>query len=598
MRALYLLTALILFKLPFKAQAEDQIIAAKFSGVEKGQAAITQRFHQGKHGWFLDQRLMVGDSNPFLTKSNIFPNFSCTQQTLGTIFQQLQLNAMNKYALTEYLSHPEIEKYLAQSLKVADRPISFYQYLSPHSSGEGLNGLIKIPGAEVNQHFTTYQNTRSDKVLEQLHVRGSLYSVSGQKMNSNVSLVGVKPDYVPLPWMMDQDFKSFIGNEFTREKYPLIFELGRANASGEGQHKALSAFAGKDMLKEVVQYTDFHPDAINLAHVSFQCLSEENVNKLLTKFPSATVLRAPRDPKNVAVIIVPLRTYLEVHNPKQILNSWQNFESAIGRPVPAEKIVAFLGQLKRHTASYVDHIHKGKLQQVPLHVSASGLGRNFLPAEMLGELYGFKGAEIRNLVDQSIHLGDRAAIRQGGFIEGHLMPETVKDPAFGPFLEKLNESHSIKISNLDPVQGRDPEYVISSIVAGFEHTARATLRGLPNADQLLNEYIAGMAKEKVTLAVTTQFPETAATLRRLGPVKSFSVDLKSDGPSHSWWDTMQKISSGKIKRPSEKLEVFVFNMQQMLQFQRMMRATAPQNPKLWPQANPGFHAWQAEVSEP
>lgn len=585
--------------MPFSAFSADQIMAAKFSGLEKGQTAVIQRYFRGSKYWSFDPKsMLVGDSDHFFKKSDFYPQFSCVKKTLGTLFQQLQLNSMNKYAMTNYLSMPEIEHYLGESLKIADRPISFYQYLSHEASPEGMNGFLNPAEARSSLKFAAYSNTRSNVRVEDLHVRASLYSVSGQTMNVDVTWFGVKPESVPLPWMLDSDFKHLLGKEFTREKYPLIFELGRASSTGPEQHKALSALAGKDMLQEALQFSGFNDKGIDLATASFHCLSKENIQKLVEKFPRANILRSSRDPENNAVLLVSLRDYLGVHNPKLILESWQHFDAAIGRETAPEKMMAFFGQIKRHSGVFLDNQFRGKLESIPLHVSSAGLQRPFAPAGMLGELYGFKSAEVGRLMDQRVSLGVHSTLDQIGFVETPLMPHIVKDPSFGPYQIILDEHHAMKISNLDPAKGKDPEYVLSSIVAGFEHSARATLRGVPNGDKMLGQYVQAMYRDKAMVAVTTQFPETAATLRRLAPAHAYTLDLKNDGGANTWWDYTEKLSEGKIKRPSEKLEVFIFDMKQISQFQHMARARAPRDQVQWPQANPGYHAWQTEIIDP
>lgn len=513
---------------------------------------------------------------------------ACLANTLDSIFKRSQVFAMNKYLETGYLSKAEVEKYIHNSVDFTDRPVTFFHFVSSEVPPNGVNAL-----AGGDSYFkVSFKMDPNFKhaVPEGGHVRASLYTVAAQKMElgETAELANVKA--LDLPWMKDPDFNSSM-QKFNREKYPFIWEIGRAASTSPNEFAHLLGMAGQDILKELMHFGV--PDAKNIDHayVSFHALTAENTEKFSKLFPERIIARADHNPSNT-VFMVPLKEYLQKFPLTRYSEAHQLMSESLGVGRTVAENQAFIDAVKHMSYVPLDVRYKGKNLKTPIIFSSYPSGGLSAPIEHLAQHYKVKPADFEALLKKT---GGNFASQ--GVTTDAVWPGKLVDPLITHKVP-IQEGAVFQMGNLDPVLAKtDPDYVISNIVAMFDHYARQFLpanAGPEMLPQLVNE----MKRNKIQFMVTTHYPSTAEAIQKLVPKKKIKIDLTNDAHTRTVWESLIEQSGGKLTRPSNEMQGFTFDLDQIGQFRYFVYMKNQMDPKRLTLIRPGYHWWLQGASEP
>lgn len=571
------------------ANPHESIVVTKFAGFKDGKGGVLAAYTKGAQGWTPSSFRAYADSDVFNQVSNVSGN--CLNHTLDSLFKQSQLFAMNKYLETGYLSKVEVEKYISNSVDFTDRPVTFFHYLSSEAPPKGLNAYAGEE-ASFRLGFLKDKNTAKNAMPEDGYVRASLYTVAGQKMELAETAEVANMKFLELPWTKDPQFRKFSQN-FKRENYPLVWEIGRAASTGNTEFPQLLGMAGQDILKELMHYGVPNESVAEHAFVSFHALNAENMEKFSKLFPGRVIAHAENDVNN-AVYMVPLKEFFEKFPPARYTEGHKIMKEALGPNRSVAQNQAFIDAFKFSQYVPLDVRYKGKNLETPVIFTSIPSGYSYLPMDKLAEKYGVKSEDFYQMLKKN-----NGVFASQGVSTDVAWPGKMVDPLVPHKITQFQGQSVFQIGNLDPVLAKtDPDYVISNLVAMFDHYARQFMpQNMPN-ENILPQLVQELKRNNVRFMVTTHYPSTADAIQKLVPKQKFKIDLTHDPHTSVSWQEITKQSGGAIKRPSNEMQGFVFDLDQIGAFRYYVYHKNQLDPKKLPMIRPGYHWWLQGASEP
>ncbi len=567
--------------------ADDAILLTKFAGFKDGKGGVMGVFKKGSDGWATSNFRAYADSEMFKSQSNI--SNSCIINSLDSMFKQSQVFAVNKYLETGYVSKTEAQYDIAHSVDFTDRPISFFHYVSSEAPPGGVN---EFANEEASFKFGFLKNSFIDPkiVPKDGYVRASLYSIAAQKIELGETAEAANLKLLDLPWSTDPEFKNF---KFDRQKYPLVWEIGRAASTNNYEFPQLLGLAGQDILKDLMHYGVPDANLVDHSFVSFHAVNAENTEKFNKLFPGKIIAHGEND-KNFNVFMVPLKEYLEKFKPERFSEAQKIMKETLGAGRSVAQNQAFIEAFKYSEYLPLDVRYKGKNLHTPIIFSSIPSGYASLPMDKLAEKFGVKMQDVEALFKKN----------SGNFSAQHIStdvawPEKLVDPLVSHKITQFQGQSVFQIGNLDPVLAKsDPDYVISNLVAMFDHYARQFMPGNQTNPEMLQKLVLELKRNNVRFMLTTHYPETADAIKKLSPKQRISIDLAHDPHASVVWEEISKQSSGKIKRPSNEMQGFVFDLDQIGMFRYFVYQKNGMDPQRLTLIRPGFHWWLQGASEP
>jgi hypothetical protein len=575
---------LVLGPLAFAISDDDQIAVTRFAGFKNGQGATIGILTRENGAWKPSRIRAVGDGA--ISNLRAAPGVAqCLGGVLDNLFAQEQLLAFNKYVETGYISLAEAKHHLQNSINILDRPVTFYHVLTPEPPPRGLQAL-GVP-EEV-----TFKMLTSGPGMKETggYVSASLYSVAGQSLELAPMADVPSVVYHELPWMKDPDFAPATKHLFSREKYPFIWELGRAATTDVHEFPHLMAIAGQDIASEMLHVGVPNHEQLKGAYVSAQFLSQENTDKFAKMFGEYLFLRSETNPGKT-VFIVPLEKYLEKFPPRRYDHSHKAvFEAKLGKST--EETFQLFETLKYLQHQNLDIKYKGKNLSTPIVFSSTAAGELMVPLDLL--LTSHFKMDSKVFKDFK---GPKTQISMRGASLDIPWPEKLLDPAASHRLEGVWDGVPLQIANLDPkLVATDPQYVPAVFSGIFDHYMRQFAGDKGIEAELIQQIASKLKLSGVHFVVTTQYPKTAEVLRSMRPQREKVVDLSTDAHSTVVWEQLEKDSDGKLKRPSKNLYSFSFD--QLATARGWTYMANGRDYKKMPFVRPGYHWWLQGVSEP
>ena len=565
--------------------ADESILISKFPGGFGKEWSVLSHYHDSKLGFVPGQRYF-GDAGIFRDRNEIAMNH-CVLNFLRTLTGQGQLIAFETYLKNRILS-PEQVKDLYQSFShISDNPISFYHLLSEKLPPEPLQNVVHTEegvDAYLKMAFKPGEGTHPKAIPIQvggdpLYVHGSLYSVSGQKIHFKETGTG-NIEHLSLPWMHDPDFKEAAKYLFNREKYPLVWELGRASNDGVMDFNHLMNSASADIQRQLMHTGLPGEELESQAYVSLYVNNQENFERMEKSFKKSVFLRSEKDPHK-AVFMIPLKEFTQKFPGSNTYAGLKNLKNA-SQNLSEITLAKLEAQSELTGLQVLDFTYKQKRQSSPLILNSNPGRTNLVPIDPF--------MEHHQVDPKKMPTGEKFQIREAAFPQ-------IKDPGFLTSITHMNRDPWIQISNLDPqLAEKNPEYVASSIVASFDHFLRPYVVKEQGGTMTLAEAGENMKKNKLRFLVTTQYPETAKAIEFLQPSQSIPFDLSNDLNANTHWAEIERQSGGKVKRPSKILKGYFFTPDEVAKMRAWIYLGNGKDPLKIPQAQIGYFRWLQGMS--
>lgn len=585
-RLLALLYLVVCPALSHAISGDDLLVVTRFAGFPDGKGA-TMGVMERKNGvWRSNDVRTIGDSTVFRRKTAPGP-LDCFRGALDSLFGQAQLMAFNKYVETGYFTREEAIRYMNNSVSITDRPITFYNILSQEKPPLGLNALTGDPESALRYSL------KGPLIDKEGFVTASLYSVSGQKLVLTEAGDFPKIEQLELPWMKDPDFAEAAKYLFSRDKYPLIWELGRAATTDIHEFPHLLAMAGQDIAAEALHYGVPSAEYLDHAYVSAEFLSQENTDKFAKLFGEHLFLRAPDNPGKT-VFIVPLKKYLENFPPRRYETAHKLLHEAKVGLEDGGKSQQLIEMLK-----YAQHVNldlrlHGKNLASPIVFSSYLSGTTYIPTDAIFALQGIDRAGF-----DRVRAASNGPLYTRGLTIDMPWPGKLLDPSSAHLLPGKFDGFPMQISNLDPKLAKsDPLYIPSVLSGAFDHLARQFFgQGEIKAHQI-QPLVDELKRANGQFILTTHYPETAEVIRRYKPRSEKQFEVGADVHTGVVWSTLGEPAYGGLKRPGTKLYTFSFDFDQIGQMRYLAYQSSSMDPKKIPLARPGYFWWLQGVSEP
>ncbi len=395
--------------------------------------------------------------------------------------------------------------------------------------------------------------------------KASLWSVS----NLTYRLMdATKPgiDAVPLPFELDAVGKN-ADLKAIREKYPMMWEIGRAAQAEARQLDELLPFAVLNAIQEVagvVQMTHgmplLHPEnltgAVEHGAFVFHSLSEAHTRAYERRHPGRRIPGIGSD--SDAVFLVPLTEMIEKYSVEKKLAPIRQLIEASHGAFDTVKAVAFLIEVFRRRYQEVDPVLAGNRLGKPLVVSAVSRGSLMLPSGFF-EAWGLSAAAVPNVMElvgkheQLFYLPTQS--RLADWVE----PVT--------FENETRAKGAFYVTNLDPVglDGLTPfeatlmtqNYLFSAV----EQLVDMIYQPDPSRDaRTAEERLNALVKLNPGIAVGVTHPGLFKTLDNLNPASVIEKPVMPSGFEIA------------LKRPQgcgDKARLYVFSVAQLVPFLKM-----------------------------
>lgn len=582
----FLLAAFFFINDAFAISDLDKIAVTRFAGFPNGGGATMGMLIRENGAWKPSLVRALGDGAIGKLTDYTWCN-ELLEGNANHLFLQEQLLAFNKYLQTGYITFSEAKYHLQHSINILDRPVTFYHVLTQEPPPDGLQAL----GAPQEMQF---QMKMGGPGLAETggHVSASLYSVAGQMFELKPGADFPEVRHFELPWMKDPDFLPVVQKNFTREKYPLIWELGRAATTDVYEISHLMAIAGQDIASEVLHIGVPNTEYLKQAYVTAQFLSQENTDKFSKMFGKYLFGRSEKNPGKT-VFIVPLLEWLEKFPPRRYDSTFKAlFEKKLFKST--EESFKLIETLKYFQHQVLDVKFRGKNLASPIFFSAVAASDLMVPMELLLTSYFKMDPKTLNELK-----GESNQITARGNSIDIPWPEKLLDPGASHAMQGKWDGMPLQIANLDPeLAARDPQYIPAIFSGIFDHYMRQFGGGGGIDAQVIQQIAKALKEAQVHFVVTTQYPKTAQMLRMLKPQKEKTIDLSNDAHTQVVWEQLEKDSGGKLKRPSKSLYAFSFDLDQLAAARGMTFLASGRDYRNMPLIRPGVHWWLQGVSDP
>jgi hypothetical protein len=528
--------------------AANDILVTKFSGQIGRVSTMGQYEMRPGEGYRLTER-RYGRNEMFFSCPDLMSSYDLFGGARVDLFMAEQLKAFDRYLETGYLTRQEVAKYLQNSVQIQDRPISFFHSLTDDLSAGELKG--------VSPNVTLLMGGDG---IRQRAVEASLYLVPGQVLEFTATN-GVSAKAVPLPWTLDPEFKEIAQRKFTGNQYGLTWEIGRAAGSGSRDFIHLLAFAGRDIIHQIMHLGMPNPENVKSAFVTFHALNQDNKDKFLKLFPNAELLSSPKDASNV-VFIIPLNQFIDRFPPSRSL-----FEDGAFRKISADlspaQVRAMISVLLYAKFKLLDFKYQGRFQPAPIYVSMAHSDAWMADTQKIAQAYGLDLTKDPEAWRKVVSTFSKVLFTDSEKAWKNL---TFEPSSIHLLHGEARANDAIQVSNFNPkLMQSDPWYLAGVLAAAFDDFVRTQLGNQPGNSENVRLIVEGMIRNKYEFLLTTHHASSASVIQRLNPYARFSLDTSRDVPTQIFWEELQK-QGHEFPIPTERrLQGFYFTATQVYQ---------------------------------
>lgn len=464
----------------------------------------------------------------------------------STLLEAAQNFSLNVMVDDSYISseQKEILKKIGDRLNRSQ--FRFFEFTQPVDTAAANNREFSVENGDIP--ITAIPLMTEKNIVETV---GTVYTVAGQITSSHV-----RKQHVRMPWQIDDEYKHL---ELDREKYSLVWEVGRAAQKSPKSFQTLFKAVALGMLNDVLAYGENIENAYVFAHALgpaqkrlFQIPKIKN-----SKEPIFQVFHEANTESSDVVLVARLIDLLDYFSPETFSKLIADVIATAKHKITPMAAIEHIFALRDSIRQDIDVIlpQYGRRSR-PLILRNTTPVPGWFVAEVAKRhgIYDVEGPEIAKLFSKKRWTDTFYRELKN---EGEVIPPT----------DDLTKHKVFAISNLDPeVAQKDPDYVTRIFLATFFYYEKKLRASYPmQTDALLAQ---------TYFAITTvddRISKQAMKIAHVQPVQIQFTEYKAKLESSP--------DSGVRMQPELTLNLqpmFVISGQDLLELTRVRKDLAPE----------------------